>query len=154
MNADIQNDDLREELLDTWLDFNSAVRNERIVKGFTFREIVILHILSENENKKDTQSSHVTATDIVNSTGMLKPQVNKLLTSLERRRLIKRSRSESDRRYVLISLTPSGRRQYLSEHDNILDLIGHLIDKLGNAHTHTLISNLNDTAAIIDTLLK
>ena len=174
---------LSEQLLETWLSFTSTVRNERIVKGFTFREILILHILANNETcktsaaKSDTCKSsasksdtcktsaaksaqknipdrNITATDIVNQTSMLKPQVNKILDSLESRKLIKRQRSDKDKRYVFISLTPYGRRQYLHEHKNIIDLIEQLISSLGESNTRKLISNLDSTAVIIGKLIS
>ena len=174
---------LSEQLLETWLSFTSTVRNERIVKGFTFREIFILHILANQDTcktsaaKSDTCKSsasnsdtcktsaaksvqknipdrNITATDIVNQTSMLKPQVNKILDSLESRKLIKRQRSDKDKRYVFISLTPYGRRQYLHEHKNIIDLIEQLISSLGESNTRKLISNLDSTAVIIGKLIS
>ena len=190
-NINSSNNLLSEQLLETWLSFTSVVRNERIVKGFTFREILILHILANNEtsaepvrepscshksasNKapnsaqltSDESSDHeksaqknipdrnITATDIVNQTSMLKPQVNKILDSLESRKLIKRQRSDKDKRYVFISLTPYGRRQYLHEHKNIIDLIEQLISSLGEINTRKLISNLDSTAVIIGKLIS
>ena len=184
---------LSEQLLETWLSFTSTVRNERIVKGFTFREILILHILANQDtcktsaaksdtckssaSKSDTCKSsasksdtcktsaaksvqknipdrNITATDIVNQTSILKPQVNKILDSLESRKLIKRQRSDKDKRYVFISLTPYGRRQYLHEHKNIIDLIEQLISSLGESNTRKLISNLDSTAVIIGKLIS
>ena len=174
---------LSEQLLETWLSFTSTVRNERIVKGFTFREILILHILANQDTcktsaaKSDTCKSsasksdtcktsaaksvqknipdrNITATDIVNQTSMLKPQVNKILDSLESRKFIKRQRSDKDKRYVFISLTPYGRRQYLHEHKNIIDLIEQLISSLGESNTRKLISNLDSTAVIIGKLIS
>ena len=182
-NINSSNNLLSEQLLETWLSFTSTVRNERIVKGFTFREILILHILANNETcktsaaKSDTCKSsasksdtcktsaaksaqknipdrNITATDIVNQTSMLKPQVNKILDSLESRKLIKRQRSDKDKRYVFISLTPYGRRQYLHEHKNIIDLIEQLISSLGEINTRKLISNLDSTAVIIGKLIS
>ena len=182
-NINSSNNLLSEQLLETWLSFTSTVRNERIVKGFTFREILILHILANNETcktsaaKSDTCKSsasksdtcktsaaksaqknipdrNITATDIVNQTSMLKPQVNKILDSLESRKLIKRQRSDKDKRYVFISLTPYGRRQYLHEHKNIIDLIEQLIRSLGEINTRKLISNLDSTAVIIGKLIS
>ncbi len=141
---------LSEELLTTWLTFTSAVRNERIVKGFTFREILILHILCS----EDSLSDSITATDIVNKTGMLKPQVNKLLDSLESRRLITRRRSDADKRYVLISPTASGRKQYLTEHRNIIALLDELTGELGTQHTRELIENMNSVSIIMDRLMS
>ena len=154
---------LSEQLLETWLSFTSTVRNERIVKGFTFREIFILHILANQDTcktsaaksvQKNIPDRNITATDIVNQTSILKPQVNKILDSLESRKLIKRQRSDKDKRYVFISLTPYGRRQYLHEHKNIIDLIEQLISSLGEINTRKLISNLDSTAVIIGKLIS
>lgn len=182
-NIDSSNSLLSEQLLETWLSFTSVVRNERIVKGFTFREILILHILANQDTCKTSASKsdtcktsatnsdtckksaaksaqknipdgNITATDIVNQTSMLKPQVNKILDSLESRKLIKRQRSDKDKRYVFISLTPYGRRQYLHEHKNIIDLIEQLISSLGENNTRKLISNLDSTAVIIGKLIS
>ena len=184
-------DALNEELLSTWLTFTSAVRSERIVKDFTFREIFIMHILSHHEAGTDIKngadletgndvrsdacplassgapesttisdtvrkkvSGGVTATDIVNKTGMLKPQVNKILEALESRGLILRRRSAADKRYVFISLTPLGYSQYLKEHKDILSLLSTVTYELGERHTHELIVGLDSVSKIMNRLIS
>lgn len=66
---------------------------------------VMMLFTIENERKK---GNGVTATRLSESMGIKAPSVNAVLSSLERMELIRRVTDESDRRFVLITLSAKG----------------------------------------------
>ena len=98
----------QEELLQSWIDMSLRIRGNRLVSGFSFNEIVICRILYTEQLQG---GSPVTAADLCRRMQLLKSQINKILTSMEKRELIERVRSESDRRVVNIVILDEGRRR-------------------------------------------
>ena len=94
--------DLCENLLSSWLAVTASVRNERMVRSLTFQEVFICNILSHAQKNNVKE---ITASVIVEQTGILKSQVNKILDTMEQKELIERLRSPHDKRYILIQLT-------------------------------------------------
>lgn len=142
---------LSEELLSAWLTLSAAVRNERLVQTMTFREIFICNILYQEES---FGNKSVTATDIVSRTGMLKSQANKVLGSLEDRKLICRTRCDTDKRKVHIQITEAGSHIYLTEHQRILKLLSQLVHKMGTDTIAHFISEMNEVACIMKELTE
>ena len=137
---------LCEDLLSSWLALSASVRNERLVRSLTFQEVFICNILSHAQTDG---TEEITASVIVERTGILKSQVNKILDTMERKQLIERLRSPHDKRYVLIRLTVSGQTQYQKEHKHILGIMEQLILQLGSDETKRLIPELSHIAAIM-----
>ncbi len=98
---------LSEQLLESWLDISAIIRNDRIVNGLTFNETFICNILLRQKKKDD--KIYLTAMDLCASTGILKSQMNRCLTSLEEKGLIERIRSEEDKRKVYIKFREENR---------------------------------------------
>ncbi|MCH4192597.1 MAG: MarR family transcriptional regulator [Butyrivibrio sp.] len=138
--------DMAEALLSSWLDLSASVRNERLVKSMTFQEVFICNILCHAESDLPED---ITASMIVQRTGILKSQVNKILDNMEQEQLIERIRSEKDKRFVLIRLTAHGHTQYQKEHTRILSIMRSLIWQLGSEETAHLIPELSHVAAIM-----
>lgn len=141
--------DLSEELLNAWLCLSAVVRNERLVQTMTFREIFICNILYQQGT---VGGKTVTATDIVLRTGMLKSQANKVLCALEQRNFILRTRCHTDKRHIHIQLTDMGIKAYLTEHQQILDLLAQLVLKMGTDTTTDFIGHLNTAACVMKDL--
>ena len=141
--------DLCENLLSSWLAVTASVRNERMVHSLTFQEVFICNILSHAQKNNVEE---ITASVIVEQTGILKSQVNKILDTMEQKKLIERLRSPHDKRYILIRLTDLGQTQYQQEHIHILGIMEQLILQLGPDETNHLIPELSHLAAIMKNL--
>ena len=141
--------DLCENLLSSWLAVTASVRNERMVRSLTFQEVFICNILSHAQKNNVKE---ITASVIVEQTGILKSQVNKILDTMEQKELIERLRSPHDKRYILIQLTALGQIQYQQEHTHILGIMEQLILQLGPDETNHLIPELSHLAAIMKNL--
>ena len=96
-----------------------------------------------------SQEHPLTATDLIRRTRLLKSQMNKILTVLEKNGHITRSRSESDKRLVHIYLTDAGKTAYLEEHKGIESILHQLVEKLGPERS---ISIARELADVTDTL--
>ena len=140
---------LSEQLLESWLDISAIIRNDRIVNGLTFNETFICNILLRQKKKND--KIYLTAMDLCASTGILKSQMNRCLTSLEEKGLIERIRSEEDKRKVYIKFREENSRLYEEEHQHSLKIPNKLIQRMGEEKIEQIIGLLDE---IIDTIKK
>ena len=99
--------DAGERLLSAWLTLSSTLWNERIVTGMTFNEAFVCNLLSRQD-----AAQPLTASDLCQRTKLLKSQMNKVLSEMERKGYIQRIRSEKDKRQVLLHLTEAGQAAY------------------------------------------
>ncbi len=141
------NINLCEDLLAAWLSLSATIRNERLVRSMTFREVLLCNILY-NEM---LEGHDVTATDIVQRTGILKSQVNKIVVSMETSGLISRVSAVHDKRKLIILLTEKGKTAYLKEHQQILNILDSLLTQLGKEKITTLTAQFNE---VTDTMRK
>jgi len=138
-----------EELLTAWLKLSATVRNERIVKYLTFREVFILNILTHTDI-----GSFITATDIIEITGMLKSQVNKVLTDLEEEGFITREKDKTDKRKIHIMITEKGEEIYKKEHDGILNILDKVCEKLGESRIDSFVSEIYSIVDAIEAIYE
>lgn len=134
---------LDERLLSAWLDLSSGVRNDRLVKTMSFNEVFICHILYNKE-----EGALVTATDIVERTGMIKSQVNKVLMNLEEKEFVSKVSFAGDKRKINIMLTKKGEKAYENEHKGVIGLIAKVHEKMGDVeatHAAKAMEDLADT---------
>ena len=62
---------------------------------------------------------------------MQKSQMNRTLTSMEKKNLITRIRSEEDTRKIYITLNDSMLKIYKTQHEKILGIVDQLFEKIG-----------------------
>ena len=140
-----------DRLLDAWLNLTSTLWNTRLVSSMTFNEAHVLGLLLRHRD----DPAPMTATALIARTHLLKSQMNKVLTMLEGKGFIARARAQSDRRLVLIRLTPEGEAAYRSEHADIEALLSSLIARIGEAQALNLAAEINGlTDALSDILAQ
>lgn len=137
----------QEELLQAWIDMSMRIRGNRLVSGFSFNEIIICRMLYQQQTQGGTP---LTATDLCRRMQLLKSQVNKLLTNLERNGMIQRVRSERDRRKMEIRLRPGGEEAYLTAHKRIVKIMSYVIARLGRDDAQRLTALLGGAVQAID----
>ena len=115
----------QEELLQAWIDMSLRIRGNRLVSGFSFNEIVVCRLLYEQQIRGEKP---LTAADLCRRMQLLKSQLNKILTSMEKQELIERVRCQNDRRKIEIRLKPGAEEIYIQAHERILKnvLFGHI----------------------------
>jgi DNA-binding MarR family transcriptional regulator len=118
-----------EQLLCAWLTLSSTLWNERLVRGMTFNEALVCNLLTRQAAAPG--AAPLTATDLCERTGLLKSQMNKVLSTLEGKGYLLRERSGQDRRQIFLRLTGAGQAAYAQEHENITAILSALVDELG-----------------------
>ena len=139
------NTELKEDLLSAWMDMELNIRGNRLVQSLSFNEIIICNILHRSKN-------HLTATDLQNSTKLLKSQINKTLTLMEKKELISRVRCASDKRKIFITLRSDKLEIYLNEHENVMKIVGHICDTLGEEKAKQMTLLMHETVKAVQTL--
>ena len=137
----------QEELLQAWIDMSLRIRGNRLVSGLSFNEIIICRFLYE---RQQAGGNPVTASELCKRMQLLKSQVNKLLTAMEKSGLIERVRSEDDRRKMEIRLKPGAAQIYLEAHERILKIMELVCDHLGRERSEQLTVLLRDAVHAID----
>lgn len=123
-----------ETLLQAWIKMETSIRENRILSDASFNEMVICHILLREESG----GRQMTATDLGAEMHLLKSQMNRLLTGMETKGLIRRVRSDTDHRKVYIEICAAGRLRYETEHERILQLMYLLSEQMGEEDLLTL----------------
>ena len=138
-----------DKLLDAWLNLTSTLWNTRLVESMTFNEAHVLGILL----RRDDDALPMTATDLIRRTRLLKSQMNKILTTLEGRGFISRTRAQEDRRMIHIRLTAEGKAAYLEQHKAVESILTQLIERIGAEHALSVAKDLSAITEILDEIV-
>ena len=140
---------LGEDLIRIWLRISGVIKNNRLISSMTFNEIFVCNILYQ---QKIQSSSLLTATEVCQKMKLLKSQMNKVLNSLEKQGMVRRIRSEQDKRKIYLELVDENLHHYLDEHERVLAMLSQLIESLGIEKVQqviTLMTEVTDTMEVI-----
>lgn len=135
-----------DKLLDSWLNLTSTLWNTRLVSSLTYNEAHVMGLLLRHS----TETNPMTATDLIRRTRLLKSQMNKILTALEGRGYITRTRSDLDKRMIFIRLTEEGTAAYLEEHKGVDAILNQLVSKIGPERALFIARELGEITEILD----
>lgn len=139
-----------DKLLDSWLNLTSTLWNTRLVSSLTYNEAHVMGLLLRH----NTQENPMTATDLIRRTRLLKSQMNKILTALESRGYITRTRAELDKRMIFIRLTQEGMDAYQTEHQNVEAILNQLVDRIGSHRALFIARELGEITEILDSIIS
>ncbi|MBR6571296.1 MAG: MarR family transcriptional regulator [Clostridia bacterium] len=139
----------QEELLQAWINMSMRIRGNRLVSGLSFNEIIICRMLY---NQHVSGGEPITASDLCRRMQLLKSQINKILTSMEKQGLVQRVRSDNDRRKMEIRLTPGADKVYLEAHERILRIMDHVCECMGEEQSQQLTVLLREAVWAIDNM--
>lgn len=145
-------ENLNEKLLSAWLTMSSVVNNERIVSTIPFNEAHVCNLLYRQ--RMTDPDRYLTATELCAETRMLKSQMNKVLTSLEKRGMIERFRADDDRRKAYIRLVEENIAEFESVHARSIALVDKAIERLGGEEAERTAELLLRIADYVDESLK
>lgn len=148
----MQKESLEEMLLDAWLDVSAVIRNDRFVNGLTFNETFICNLLLRQKRKDP--SVYLTAADLCEMTGILKSQMNRCLTNLEKKGMIERIRSEEDKRKIFLKFREEHMEIYEKEHTYALRIPQMMIQELGRENVQQIVVMLNRITEIASGIVK
>ncbi len=89
-----------------------------------------------------TQRPHASPTELSTHLGHDMGALTRVVDELEHERMVRRDRSQHDRRAVEIAITPKGRRVALAGKGLLVDLLNELVAPYSKAEVETLISLL------------
>lgn len=138
--------EMHELLLNAWLRLSTSINNARLVSDMTYNESLICNILYNHSKSED--NSTITATDLCNMTNILKSQMNRTLNQLEKKNMITRERSTTDKRQIIITMNLEQCHTYENQHLKILKILDAVIDQLGVEKTQQTIDTLNQISDI------
>lgn len=132
---------LNEELLTVWLQLTNIIDNQRLAKGLSFNEALVCGLLAGGCR---------TASDLCAETRILKSQMTVILNSLEAKGVLRRQRSQRDKRCIELYLLPEGAARYADGHRQALALVDRLIDAMGEENIRILLPMLRQVIEIFD----
>lgn len=143
---------LNENLLSAWLTLSTSVINTRVVSQLPYNESLICNMLYHHQISGNKQP--LTATDLCNGTKIAKSLMNRTLNQLEAQGLITRTRSMEDKRQVLVTINLEKADVYMEQHQEILNIIDAIIEKIGIEKTFETISLFNQISSIANDILN
>lgn len=138
-----------DQLLEAWLSLTSTLWNTRIVTSMTYNEAHVLGILLRHQG-----DCPLTATSLIARTHLLKSQMNKLLTQLEGKGFITRTRSCEDKRVIEIRMTRAGKIAYLEEHKGVEAILHELLSRIGADKAVSVAADLNAIVRELDDIFS
>lgn len=123
---------MEERLLKNWLKISYIIRNNRIINELPYSEIVIISILKYHQ-------SQMSFKDLTTTSKILKSQLNRSINSLEKKQLITKNISQTDKRSKIINLTKKGEEAYESFHPIAVESSKKMIEILGEEKAKELI---------------
>ena len=127
-----------QELLEAWLHMSLTIRANRVLNDLTFNQMAVCNILKQEAAKGHTGLS---AAELCSRTRLLKSQMNKELSGLEKKGLISKAPDKADGRKIIVSLADD-QAAYDQEHARIMELFSALTAHLGSQRTYELALSL------------
>lgn len=143
-----ESDVLKEDLLGAWMRMSIGIKGNRILKDLSFNEMVTCRLLYRSMR----EGIEITATDICRETRLLKSQVNKLLSDMEKKGLIYRHRDSEDKRRVFIRMKEESIQVYLTEHARVMSIIAQVCERLRDDEVEILVEKMSKAVAVMDEL--
>ena len=137
---------MQEDLLYAWMEMSVFIRGNRILADLSFNEVMICGMLYRQQEA----AAPLTATELGERTNLLKSQINHILTDMETRGLIERTRSTTDKRVVYVRLSQEGRRVYAREHAGVMEILQGVYEEFGSEKTRELTAMLKKATAIVN----
>lgn len=141
---------LNETLLASWLRLSTSVNNSRFVSEMSYNESLVCNILYRHQ--MIAPEVQLTATDLCQMTKIIKSQMNRVLNQLEKKNLITRIRSTIDKRQVFVSFNLEKAKTYERQHQQILEVLDHIIEELGPKKVEEAIVLFEKVSDIADRL--
>lgn len=134
-----------EALLRAWMAMGAYIRGNRLLQDLSMNEMLVCNVLAG----RAPDQPPVTATELCQRTQLLKSQINRILTSMEDRGLIERTRSPEDRRVVCIRLREEALPRYQREHAHVLTVLEAVRSALGEEDTRQLTALIQRATAAV-----
>ena len=141
------NNALKEQLARSMFRFRKAVMTLHIGFDVSMGEIAVMNGMAE---KASGNEKSMCVSDIQNNLHITKPAVSQIYSSLDKKGYIIREIDTSDRRKILVTLTPKGQEVLKDMKEQSGKMLNDVISRLGEEDTRHLIELFNRFADISD----
>jgi DNA-binding MarR family transcriptional regulator len=141
-----------EEILSAWLRLSNNVCNDRFVKHLTYNESLVCNIIY-NQLKK-YPDKFLTATDLCKQTRLIKSQMNRTINELEKKGLIVREQSLTDKRKLYVKFQESTLPEYEKSHNEILKIVDAIMEEVNKKFGRDITSEMIDIFYAISSSAK
>lgn len=117
-----------EALLSAWLMLDVSIRENRLLDKLSYNEMIVYHLLTQD---KRNGGIGLTASELCDSSKLLKSLMNRTLIGMEKKGYILRKSSEEDKRKILVTLTDPIHPDLLKEHVRVLGIMRSVTEALG-----------------------
>lgn len=131
---------MNEQLLRSYLLLQTSFKASRYVTYMNYNEAVVCNFLIISEMQ---------FSELVENTNMLKSQVHRVVSSLEKKGYVKKYKKEDNKKSVYIALTDTGIKIYSKMHSKIIEYANHISSKLGEEDTKEFIKLIEKSIEII-----
>ncbi|MGZ9585724.1 MarR family winged helix-turn-helix transcriptional regulator [Paenibacillus marinisediminis] len=131
---------LSRELIETFVKFNRAEWQQRMLAGQKRSEMMVLFAIQEQANEEEPA---MRVSDISSLLRVTSPTVSQLINALEAKGLVERISDSHDRRAVRVGLTDAGKQLTAVSKQRAREHTQGLIDYLGEEDAQKLAELLN-----------
>lgn len=117
-------------------------------------EYLVLLALQRRAQSVNRDDPYFRTSGLSDAVGVSRPNVTRLLNSLEAKGLVSRSMSADDRRVMLVNLTPAGETALAEANSSLLKLGEQLIAGLGEQEADQLIELLCRLSSVSEQVLR
>ena len=121
-----------------------------VMDGVSRGEFFMLHKISHLIRNSQEEKPGAKITDLSVAAEMSKPAVSQMLNSLEKKGLIERIMTKTDRRVVYVKLTDSGKTQLEKIAQKMDELMDQIVEELGKEDTAELARLLDKLYIILE----
>lgn len=132
---------IAEEILSEWIKVTSVIQNARIVRYLTYNEALVCNYLWR---QLDAEPDYLTPTRLCKMTGITKSLMNRIIKSLEEKKLIEYIRPTNDRRCTPVRFNREKESLFLMVHNNSIETVNKLIEVLGDEKAERILEALRD----------
>lgn len=148
--AEYVDNTIAEELLTEWIKVTSVIQNARIVRYLTYNEALVCNYLW---HQLDAETDYLTPTQLCKMTGITKSLMNRVIKSLEEKKLVEYIRLENDRRSTPVRFNREKESVFLMVHDNSIGIVNMLIEELGREKAARILEALRDITSGAEAVL-
>lgn len=118
-----------EQLLQAWVKISGMMKNNRITKGLSYNEAIVMRMLYNRY--MENGMGLVSVQEILHETGMLKSQVNRTVNALEEKGLLERAAGEQDKRTLFVKCVEEKLDVFLEVHQSSLKVANGILAIIG-----------------------
>jgi len=134
---------VEEELLKAYISMTTSIKENKLLKSFTFNEVIIMNTLYQNNGSLEFK-------ELVIKTKMMKSLVNRTISSMVKKEYVMTNVPTSDKRKLIISIN-KGNKIYEQEHLRMIQTLSFIRNKYSEEDLNKFILMMDEISSIVYT---